>query len=59
MDIAGYAAVVGARCYHGCVISAQYLASNNSIFINTSQIGVGFVDTFLGYNTIEIRYYKP
>jgi hypothetical protein len=45
--------------YYDCVISAQYLAANNSIFINTSQIGVGFVDTFLGYNTIEIRYYKP
>lgn len=45
--------------YFDCVISAQYLSSNNSIYINTSQIGVGFVDTFLGYNTIEIRYYKP
>jgi hypothetical protein len=27
--------------------------------INTSQIGVGFVDDYLGMNTLEIRYYKP
>jgi hypothetical protein len=41
------------------VISAQYIPSNNSIFITTSQIGVGFVDGYLRYNTLEIRYYKP
>ena len=45
--------------YFDCVISAQYIPSNNSIFINTSQIGVGFVDDYLGMNTLEIRYYKP
>ena len=41
------------------VISAYYLAANNSIIINTTQIGVGFVDNYLVNTTIEIRYYKP
>lgn len=45
--------------YFDCVISAQYIPSNNSIYINTSQIGVGYVDDYLGMNTLEIRYYKP
>jgi len=41
------------------VISAQYVPSNNTIFIFTTQIGVGFVDNYLNYTTLEIRYYKP
>jgi len=41
------------------VISAQYISSNNSIYILTTQIGVGYVDNYLNYTTIEIRYYKP
>jgi hypothetical protein len=41
------------------VISAQYIPSNNSIYILTTQIGVGYVDRHLNYTTIEIRYYKP
>jgi hypothetical protein len=41
------------------VISAQYVPSNNSIDIFTTQIGVGFVDNYLVYTTLEIRYYKP
>lgn len=41
------------------VISAQYIPSNNSIFILTTQIGVGYVDDYLNFTTIEIRYYKP
>jgi hypothetical protein len=41
------------------VISAQYVPSNNTIDIFTTQIGVGFVDNYLNYTTIEIRYYKP
>jgi hypothetical protein len=45
--------------YFDCVISAQYIPANNSIYINTSQIGVGYVDDYLGMNTLEIRYYKP
>jgi hypothetical protein len=40
------------------VISAQYIPSNNSIYILTTQIGVGYVDNYLNYTTIEIRYYK-
>ena len=45
--------------YFDCVISAQYIPGNNSIYINTTQIGVGFADDYLGMNTLEIRYYKP
>ena len=41
------------------VISAQYIPSNNSIYITTTQIGVGYVDNYLNYTTLEIRYYKP
>ena len=41
------------------VISAQYIPLNNSIYINTTQIGVGYVDNYLNYTTLEIRYYKP
>lgn len=41
------------------IISAQYIPSNNTIEITTSQIGVGFVDNYLVNTTIEIRYYKP
>jgi hypothetical protein len=45
--------------YFDGVLSAAYSAANNSIYITTSQIGVGFVDDYLGMNTLEIRYYKP
>lgn len=41
------------------VISAQYIPSNNTIEITTSQIGVGYVDNYLVNTTLEIRYYKP
>ena len=51
--------VVINNIYFDGVISAAYSASNNSIYITTTQIGVGFVDDYLGMNTLEIRYYKP
>jgi hypothetical protein len=41
------------------VISAQYVSSNNTIDIFTTQIGVGYVDNYLVNTTLEIRYYKP
>ena len=41
------------------VISAQYIPSNNTIEITTTQIGVGYVDNYLVNTTLEIRYYKP
>jgi hypothetical protein len=41
------------------VVCAYYLAANNSIIINTTQIGVGFVDNYLVNTTLEIRYYRP
>jgi hypothetical protein len=45
--------------YFDGVISAAYNATNNSIYITTTQIGVGFVDGYLRMNTLEIRYFKP
>jgi hypothetical protein len=42
-----------------CLISALYNVTNNTIVINTTQIGVGFADNLLFYTPIEIRYYKP
>ena len=51
--------VVMNNIYFDCVLSASYIPSNNSIYITTTQIGVGFVDDYLGMNTLEIRYYKP
>jgi hypothetical protein len=42
-----------------CLISALYEVTNNTIVINTTQIGVGFADNLLFYTPIEIRYYKP
>jgi hypothetical protein len=41
------------------VISAQYIISGNRLDITTTQIGVGYVDGYLNYTTIEIKYYKP
>lgn len=52
-------AVIINNVYFDCLISAAYIPSNNSIYINTSQVGVGFADDYLGMNTLEIRYYKP
>ena len=42
-----------------CLISALYNVTNNTIVINTTQIGVGFADNLLFYTPIEIRYYRP
>ena len=42
-----------------CLISALYNVTNNTIVINTNQIGVGLADNLLFYTPIEIRYYKP
>ena len=41
------------------VISAQYIISGNRLDITTTKIGVGYVDGYLNYTTIEIKYYKP
>ena len=42
-----------------CLISALYNVTNNTIVINTTQIGVGLADNQLFYTPIELRYYKP
>lgn len=39
------------------IVSATYVASNNVISINTSQVGVGLSDNYLGFSTVEIKYY--
>jgi len=51
--------VIISNVLYDCIISAQYIPSNNSIFINTTQVGVGFADDYLVYTPLEIRYYKP
>jgi len=39
------------------VVAANYSATNNTIDVYTSQIGVGFADAYLNNTTIEIKYY--
>ena len=51
--------VIVSNVIFDCIISAQYIPSNNSIYINTTQVGVGFVDNYLVYTPLEVRYYKP
>ena len=51
--------VIVSNVIFDCIISAQYIPSNNSIYINTTQVGVGYVDNYLVYTPLEIRYYKP
>jgi hypothetical protein len=51
--------VMVSNSIYDCLISALYQVTNNSIVINTTQIGVGFADNLLFYTPIEIRYYKP
>jgi hypothetical protein len=51
--------VIVSNTIYDCLISALYQVTNNTIVINTTQIGVGFADNLLFYTPIEIRYYKP
>jgi hypothetical protein len=51
--------VMVSNSIYDCLISALYQVTNNTIVINTTQIGVGFADNLLFYTPIEIRYYKP
>jgi hypothetical protein len=39
------------------VVAANYSATNNTIDVYTSQIGVGFADGYLNNTTIEVKYY--
>lgn len=48
--------MIGSSYFDG-IYSAIYVAANNSIYVDTSQIGVGFSDNYLAYTTIEIKYY--
>jgi hypothetical protein len=51
--------VIVSNTIFDCLISGLYQITNNTIVINTTQIGVGFADNLLFYTPIEIRYYKP
>jgi hypothetical protein len=51
--------VIVSNTIFDCLISALYNVTNNTIVINTTQIGVGLADNLLFYTPIEIRYYKP
>jgi hypothetical protein len=51
--------VIVSNTIFNCLISGLYQITNNTIVINTTQIGVGFADDLLFYTPIEIRYYKP
>jgi hypothetical protein len=51
--------VIVSNTIFNCLISALYNVTNNTIVINTTQIGVGLADNLLFYTPIEIRYYKP
>jgi len=48
--------MIGSSYFDG-IYSAIYVAANNSIYVDTSQIGVGFSDNYLAYTTIELKYY--
>jgi hypothetical protein len=48
--------MIGSSYFDG-IYSAIYVSANNSIYVDTSQIGVGFSDNYLAYTTIEIKYY--
>ena len=41
------------------IVTASYEITNNAIYVTTSQIGIGFVDGYLYYTTLEIKYYQP
>jgi hypothetical protein len=48
--------IINNIAYDG-VVAANYSATNNTIDVYTSQIGVGFADGYLNNTTIEIKYY--
>jgi hypothetical protein len=56
-DITIYPTILMGNTIFDAVISAAYDNATNTVAINTSQIGVGFVDGYLGSTTIEIKYY--
>jgi hypothetical protein len=48
--------IINNIAYDG-VVAANYSATNNTIDVYTSQIGVGFADGYLNNTTIEVKYY--
>jgi hypothetical protein len=52
-----YPTVIINNVIFDCIISASYDNATNEVAINTSQVGIGLVDGYLGYTTIEIKYY--
>ncbi|NBN87985.1 MAG: hypothetical protein EBV32_02700 [Proteobacteria bacterium] len=48
--------LIGTTLYDG-IYSAYFVSTDSSVYVDTSQIGVGFSDNYLNMTTIEIKYY--
>lgn len=57
LDITVYPTILMGLTNFDGIISASYDNITNTVVIQTSQIGVGYVDGYLGNTTIEIKYY--
>jgi hypothetical protein len=43
--------------FYDGIVSVSYIGASNDIYIETSQIGTGYIDGYLINTTIEIKYY--
>jgi hypothetical protein len=43
--------------FYDGIVSVSYIGASNDIYIETSQIGTGYIDGYLLNTTIEIKYY--
>jgi len=57
LDITIYPTILMGLSNFDGIISAAYDNITNTVVINTSQIGTGLIDGYLGNTTIEIKYY--
>jgi hypothetical protein len=48
--------LIGTTIYDG-IYSAYFVSTDSSVYVDTSQIGVGYSDNYLNMTTIEIKYY--
>ena len=49
--------MIGSTLYDG-LYHAYFVSSDNSVYVDTTQIGVGFSDNYLNMTTLEIKYYQ-
>ncbi len=49
--------VVIGHTYFDGLYNAYWVSADSSVYIETTQIGVGLSDNYLAYTTIEIKYY--